>query len=367
MNILHLRSSEFFGGPERAILGQCLSLKKFNLMCASFVRGQKPNRFLKECAANGIKTIAVPESFTGDYRVIKKLRKIITEFRLDIIVTHDYKANFFGLHAVKGNRAKQVAHFRGSTAEDFKDRIYNRINWRTLNRIEHILTVSEPSRQILIERGITPESVHVVFNAINCNDETMNTNQSVKTLEGPIRVVAAGRLSYEKGYDVLINALALLPEDAPDFRVSIYGHGPDENKLKNMVNGLGLNGKVEFCGFIDDVKPVFRKSDFLILPSRSEGMPNVILEAWSENLGVLSTAVGGVPDMIKSGENGLLVDKENEPALAEKFRFALDNVELMHQYGRAGRETVEKRYSYQKQAELLEKIYKEIADSGDDN
>jgi len=361
VNILHLRSSEFFGGPERAIVGQCRSSKKFDMMCGSFLRGGKSNRFLEECKRSGIETICIPEGFTGDFRVVGKIREIIKSKRLDLIVTHDYKANFFTYYAVRKSGARQVAHFRGWTAEDFKDKIYNRINWIFLKKIPAVLTVSSTTRQLLINRGIPADRVSVVPNAIDCNDGIQPSRDGQRISGEKIKVVAAGRLSHEKGYDILLDAVSRIIKEAPPFVLSIYGHGPEEESLKEKAVKLGLADCVEFCGFVDDVKPVFRVSDFMVLPSRSEGMPNVILEAWSQKLGVLSTAVGGVPEMIQPGQNGLLVPSEDIPALADKLLFAFANPAEMYLYGEKGHETVREKYSYRKQAELLEKIYTEIA------
>lgn len=359
MNILHLRSSEFFGGPERAIIGQCRNLDKFKLMCASLVRRNQTSEFLKKCESFGIETIEIPESFPGDFRVIGRIRRIIREKELDLIVSHDYKANFFTYFAVRNTRARQIAHFRGSTTEDLKDKFYNTINWMFLRRISRILTVSSPSKKLLIDMGVSAEAVRVVPNAIECDETIEDKVSEDRSYGGDLKIVAAGRLSYEKGFDTLLKAVALLDGGTPAFKISIYGHGPEEEKLKRWVDEYDIFSRVEFCGFVDDIKPVFRHSDFLVLASRSEGMPNVILEAWSQKLGVLSTAVGGVPEMIEDGISGLLAPPENVNALSEKLRHALNNPGEMATYGKKGFEIAKERYSYRKQAELLEKIYTE--------
>ncbi|MEW5925077.1 MAG: glycosyltransferase family 4 protein [Candidatus Zixiibacteriota bacterium] len=363
MKILHLRSSEFFGGPERAIIGQCRHLKKFEMLCGSFIRGDKSSQFLSECENAGIKTIVIPDSFAGDIRLINKIKNIIENHRIDLIVSHDYKSNFFSHYAVKKTRCRQAAHFRGWTAEDTKDKFYNWINWTYLKKIPAILTVSETTKGLLVRRGIDSERIKVVFNAIECDESIIRDRRNNRASEDLLNVVAAGRLSREKGYDILLEAVSLIRESPPPFMISIYGHGPDEEMLKNMAEKLGITDVIKFCGFVDDIKPIFRRADFMVLPSRSEGMPNVVLEAWSQKLGVLSTAVGGVPEMIEPGQNGLLVPSEDPKALGEGLLQALNNPAKMDEYGEKGFETVRERYSYQKQAELLEKIYMDIVNS----
>ncbi|UCD94842.1 MAG: glycosyltransferase, partial [Candidatus Zixiibacteriota bacterium] len=322
IKILHLRSSEFFGGPERAIIGQCRSLTKFNLICVSFVRRGGGNRFLDECRKAGIETIVIRDSFPGDFRVIGQISRLVRDLQLDLVITHDYKSNVFAYYALRNAGARQVAHFRGRTAEDLKDKFYNYLNYIYLRKIPRVLTVSSTSREFLIGKGIKADAIRVVPNAIECRHPEKGDTREKRGAGAELRVVAAGRLSYEKGYDVLLRAISIIKDKAPRFVVSIYGHGPEREKLLRMVEELGISDKVRFCGFIDDVKAVFGESDFLILPSRSEGMPNVILEAWSQQLGVLSTAAGGVPEMIDHNVSGLLSVPDDTRALADRLIFA---------------------------------------------
>jgi glycosyltransferase involved in cell wall biosynthesis len=364
LNILHLRSSEFFGGPERAIIGQCRSLTEFNVLCGSFVRRGRRSRFLDECREHGIETVIIQESFPGDFRAVGRIRRLIRRLRVNLVITHDYKSNLFTYHAVRKTNARQVAHFRGKTAEDLKDRIYNLINYIYLKKIPRILTVSSTSREFLVKKGIRPGAIRVVPNAIECQNPDRARPDGNRDRGAVVKVVAAGRLSYEKGYDILLKAISSIKDKVPDFVVSIYGHGPEKGNLLRLVEELGVSDRVRFCGFIDDVKPVFRESDFLILPSRSEGMPNVILEAWSQQLGVLSTAVGGVPEMIEDNVSGLLSTPDDAEALADRLMYAIEHPDKMAEFGRKGFEIVRERYSYEKQAELLENIYTEFLEDG---
>ncbi len=359
MKILHLRASEFFGGPERAIIGQCLSLKGFDFLCGSFIRKGARNDFLNKCRGVGLKTVEISESFPGDIRVIKQIRKIISDNNISLVITHDYKSNFYCHRAIKGIDVKQISHFRGRTTEDTKVKLYNFIDWQILRKIPKIITVSDASKKLLVSKGVRPERIHVVFNAINCDNFTAEDTDNRDT-GGRLKMVAAGRLSYEKGYDILLKALAAIRGETAEFELSIYGHGPEEAKLRDMTDRLGLADMVRFCGFVDNIIPVFRDSDLLVLPSRSEGMPNVILEAWSQRLPVLAAAVGAVPDMLgNNDEYGLVVQPDNVESLAHRLIFALKNRKELKILGQRGFEKVRREYSFEKQAELLQAIYLE--------
>ncbi len=361
LKIIHLRSAEFFGGPERAIIGQSRSQADVNFVCASFVRGDGENTFLQRAQEAGLKTARIQDAFAGDFRVVGQIRRLVSEHRADILVCHDYKANFFGRLALKGTSVRQISHFRGKTDEDFKVRLYNFINSRLLRKVSTVLAVSEKSASFLRQLGVPASVIHVVPNAIEDAKLVAPDFRKKAQEDRPRRIIAAGRMSYEKGYDVLLDAVALVKEKAPPFIVQIYGFGPEQQNLQNQARRLGITDSIVFEGFADNMLPLFKESDFLVLPSRSEGMPNVILESWSQKLGVVSTTVGGVPEMIEHQVSGLLAAPEKPELLAEQVLYALTHPCDTIKYGEAGYELVRSKYCYAKQAELLGKIYRNAA------
>lgn len=365
-SVIHLRSSEFFGGPERAIIGQCTSMKDHVFTCVSFIRDGARNDFLEIARRSGIDTAELHEAFAGDFRVVGQLRKIVDECRADIVVCHDYKANFFGLRALKHGSVRQVAHFRGVTTEDRKVKLYNFINKHLLRRIPLVLTVSERSGKFLQELGVPSANIRVVPNAIE-NAKLVPPEYNKQVPENrPVRIVAAGRLSMEKGYDVLLHAVANVHQTVPPFTIAIYGHGPEEGRLKRMTEELGITHCIEFRGFVDAILPILQESDWLILPSRSEGMPNILLEAWSQKLGALCTAVGGVPEMIEHRVSGLLSPPENPNVLGDQMRYALEHPRRMIEFGQRGYELVRDRYNYDKQGDMLREIYRHCLENTSD-
>ncbi len=357
MNILHLRSSEFFGGPERAILGQCRTMTDAAFICASFVRRGEDNPFLAKARQYGLETAAIAESFAGDWRVIGRLQSLIKEKAIDLIVSHDYKGNFFGRKAARQCRIAHIAHFRGITREDKKVQLYNFIDKHTLRKLPCVLTVSQKSKNILEKMGVESGKIQVVFNAIESSKLAEPTFMREIDSSRPFRFIAAGRLSHEKGYDVLLRACALVKNAFTNFRVDIYGHGPEEANLKSMTDSLNLKEFIYFKGFVDDVLPVLKAADALVLPSRSEGMPNIVLEAWSQKLGVVSTAVGGVPEMIINDTGGLTCPPENPAALSEIMLRAIKHPNETIKFGTDGYHLVQTAYTFERQAEILRKIY----------
>jgi len=357
MNVMHLRSSEFFGGPERAILGQCRTMTDVDFVCASFIRGGQDNPFLQKAKDYGLKTEAITEGFAGDFRVVGKLKALIEKYKIDLIVSHDYKGNFFGRRVAAQCKIAHIAHFRGITLEDKKVRLYNYIDKTTLRKLLCVLTVSNKSKAILEDMGVDGNRIKVVFNAVESKKLVDQTFARTIDQSKPFLFVAAGRLSHEKGYDILLQACSQLKSSVDNFKVDIYGHGPEETPLKTMREELGLAGVVEFKGFVDDVLPVLKNADALVLPSRSEGMPNIILEAWSQKLGVVSTAVGGVPEMIIDSVGGLICQSEDPAALSELMLRVIQKPDDAVKFGEDGNNLVKTKYTFERQAEILREIY----------
>lgn len=356
MKIVHLRSSDQFGSPERLIIGQCRHLPQHQFVCASFVRRKQHNRFLQACREVGLTAAAIGESFAPDMRVVKKIKNLLTRSDADLLVTHDYKSNFYGYLATATSRHRHLAYFHGITSEDEKVRLYNVIDRFVLKRITPVVTVSRVTKEFLVSRGLAAGAVVVIPNAVD-SERIRKRAPRQRGSDSPLNLVAAGRFSREKGLDLLLEAIAVVRADCPAFVLHLYGQGPEETRLRKMVNDLKLQERVRFGGFVDDILPVFETMDFLVLPSRSEGMPVIVLEAWSRALGVLAAGVGGIPEMITDGVSGLLVAPDDVEALAEKLRWVLHHPSEMERLGATGQELVREKYTFAAQAPRLDDIY----------
>lgn len=359
MTILHLRSSDLFGSPERLIIGQCRHLPQFQFICGSYARNDVQPKFLTECANNGIPTVTFHESFPGDLRVIAQLRDVIKSKKIDLIVSHDYKSTFYGYWAVNGLETKRIAYYHGVTSEDFKVKIYNAFDSFMLKRTPKVIAVSEHTKRLLIHRGVAADKIVVVPNAVDT--ATLPTTPPTHKESGPVKLIGAGRFSYEKGFDLLLEAIACIHTDAPPFVLYLYGQGPEEERLRELVKKLKLEDRVLFMGFVADIRSVFKTMDALVMSSRSEGMPLIILEAWAERLGVLATTVGGIPEMLSDGQSGVLVPPYDISSLSAALRRIIENRTMMWQFGEEGYRLLYERYSLTRQATLLQDVYISMA------
>jgi len=177
--------------------------------------------------------------------------------------------------------------------------------------------------------------------------------------------VYAGKLNLGKGLEMLLRVWRELVAERSDIHLALVGSGGGnvlscEPALREYVEKNELAGSVTFTGFVHNVEHYLQAADFFVLPSDSEVLSIAILEALACELPVLSTRTGGTPEIIADGENGLLIDVKNEPALATRMRALLDDAAAATAMGKRGRETVLERYSMARIAERHTALFREL-------
>ena len=230
---------------------------------------------------------------------------------------------------------------------------------RAVHRARHVFTPSAYLRELVVGWGIPAERVSVSPNPAP-EVPALPPREELRAefgLEGPT-LAFAGRLMAAKALDVALAALAL----APAARLVIVGDGPDRAALERQRDALGLGSRVRFLGgrSRDDVLRIFRAADAVLLSSRWENFPHVIVEALAVGTPVIASAVGGVPEVVRDGENGLLVPAGDSEALAAAIRRLLGDDELRARLAAAAAPSVEsysaERLLGQIEAELVKAV-----------
>ena len=164
---------------------------------------------------------------------------------------------------------------------------------------------------------------------------------------GTVELLAVGRLAKHKGLDVLMTALAGLPQGL-HWRLSIMGEGPERGALTAQIAALGLGDRVALKGWAkrEDLPEIYRDADLFVLPSREEGMANVLMEAMCAGLPSVATRIAGSAEAVKDGETGLLVPKEDAASLTRALETLIRDPAARERYGRAARARVEATYSW---------------------
>jgi glycosyltransferase involved in cell wall biosynthesis len=173
-------------------------------------------------------------------------------------------------------------------------------------------------------------------------------------------LLAAGRLSAEKGHADLLDAFALLPTPVGSAsRLIIVGDGPERSALERRSAQLGLSGRVIFTGHQESVAPFYALANMFVLPSHSEGSPNVLLEAMSAGLPIITTNAGGAAELVLDGQSALVVPCRNPRAFSDAVARILEEPALAARLGAAA-QLVSKNYSPKDYAAALIAIYREV-------
>jgi glycosyltransferase involved in cell wall biosynthesis len=174
-------------------------------------------------------------------------------------------------------------------------------------------------------------------------------------------VGAAGRLSPEKGFGVLVDAAAIAVRSDPDLGFVVFGEGPLRPDLERAVLDRGLRGSFVFAGFRGDLDRLMPHFDLLALPSFTEGLPNVALEASAARVPVVATAVGGTPEVIRDGVTGYLVPPGLPADLAGRILDAVRSEEQRRAMGQRGRQWVEKSFTFEAQGLRYLELFEQLA------
>jgi glycosyltransferase involved in cell wall biosynthesis len=173
-------------------------------------------------------------------------------------------------------------------------------------------------------------------------------------------LVAVGRLEEQKGMDVLLEAVASLAGRGLDFVVAVAGDGSWRERLERTATGAGIESRVRWMGRVPDPGPLMLAADVFVLPSRWEGLPLTLLEAMARGRAVVASSVGGIPEVVADGENGVLVPAGDAGALASALERIIESPALRQKLGEGARESVERGYTWDGVVEAFETIYDEV-------
>ena len=235
-----------------------------------------------------------------------------------------------------------------------------------LRNMDCLVAVSERTGQDFKKLGFPESNVVYIPNGV----QIPSYQRPVK--KKPARVLTIARLSREKGIDVLLKAWSEVIKERTDLRLSIVGDGPLQAQMREMAQGLGVEPYVSFEGMMSNVEDFLREADLFVLPSRTEGMSNALLEAMSYGLPCVATNVGGNSELLgldqpavpskgfAIGQNGLIVNSEDSEGLAKAILLFIEDSHLSEEMGRRSRCFIQERYSIETIADKYIVLYQEL-------
>lgn len=349
------------------------------LVAGTIGRGEESMAFVAE--AKGVRVAVLDElgrkiSPFRDARAVLRLAQLIREERPAILHTHTAKAGAVGrLAAVLAGRSRPpiVVHtFHGHVLRGYFNRVVT-LGFRTLERLlagvtTKLIAVSPEVRDDLVALGVAPASKFAIIRLGIELDQRVGgrngardeTRRALGLAGDPFVVGWVGRMTAVKRTDLVVRAFRSLVDRGVDARLLLVGDGPDRDDLERLAHDLGVVKRCLFLGYQEDVARFYDAMDVLFLPSVNEGTPVSVIEALAAKRPAVATRVGGVPDVVRDGVDGFLVDSDDPGALADRLAELAGDPSRRTEMGEAGRARVLERYAVQRLVDDVDRLYRDL-------
>lgn len=354
------------------LLAKFLNKEKFNpiLACSSYPQLDKwCENFEKE----GIKVIRIAVKHKHDPRNFFHLKKILKDEKIDILHIHVWNpaSGRYAFLAANSCKVPIITTEHDPFKLSFLKNLFKK---STLKKVQTIITVSENNQKIL--QKLYPEhkkKIKVIHNGIDTvwwqsqllrftdEDRKKIKKQVFLANENTLIIISIAELHERKGLKYLIEAIPIVAKKYPETKLVIIGEGKDRKNLENLIKKLKIENHVLLAGKQKEIPKLLKSSDIFVLPSLREAFGLVILEAMITGIPAIGSKVGGIPEIVKNGENGLLVEPKNSEKLTYILTELIAQQKKRQKFASAGPKTVLKKFTAKKMAEGYEREYSKIA------
>jgi len=315
-------------------------------------------------------------SFKSDKAAYKKIKQIIEEFKPDIVHTHAAKAGALGRKAAKACGVPVIVHtFHGHVFHSYfgkvKTNIFKFIERRLAKKSDGIIAISDMQKKELsqIHKICPADKIKVIplgFDLDKFQEETSKRDvvrEKYNVKEEEIAIAIIGRLAPIKNHGLFLSIIEdVLSKTSKKIKVFIVGDGEERTSIEEKVIELNtqFDGEILMTSWIKNIGEFNAGMDIICLTSNNEGTPVSLIEAQAGNLAVVSTDVGGVRDIVKEGETGYIVPKNNVNLFSEKLLFLIENDETRKRFSKNGWNFVKEKFHYTTLVKNVNDYYKEL-------
>jgi glycosyltransferase involved in cell wall biosynthesis len=357
MKILYGITKSNFGGAQRYVFDLATTMKKQGHDVAVLCGGNGP--LVKKLEAEKIKTIRINE-MGRDIYIGEEIESFFKIWR----VLKNEKPDVFHINSSKmGGMGGLVGRLRGVKKIIFTVHgwAFNELRpawqkliikffvWLTILLSHKTICVSEKTKRDVEKWPFIKNRLVVIYNGILKFDLTSRVDKT-------FTVGTISELHKVKGLDILLEAWSKFRKNH-SAKLVIMNDGAERENLQNMANKLGISDSVIFKGFVDNARSFLSNFDIFCMPSRSEGLPYAILEAGFAGLPVIATPVGGIPEIIETGTNGVLVPVEDKNVLFSTLVLLSENAELRKRLGTNLKASIQEKFSFQRMVEETSSLY----------
>lgn len=368
INVLHLRDSPWFDGPGRTIVETARQIDpaQVRMHVAAFQPANSElTPFAEEAARRGVTLLPVLERSALDARTIGQVVSLIDRLEIDVLHAHELRSDLLAMLCRARRPVKLVTTAHGWIGNSRKRRWLNALDRQLMRFYDRVIAVSGRVREDLLRAGVKGGRIELLHNCLMLDEYAPGSDPDI--LRGTLGlgretsiVASIGRLSPEKGQSDFLRAARAVLDKGINAHFVFIGKGPEESRLRNLAEALGLSERVSFLGYRADMQVLYRGVDLVVQSSYTEGLPNVILEALWMQVPVVATRVGGTGEIIEDGVSGRLVPPGDEAALAEGMAAVLSDTASRQRFRDNGVEVIRSRFDFRQRTERMMSIYGDV-------
>ena len=325
----------------------------------------QPGWLADEARARSYPTYVLPLEHTVDVGWIGRVLYLLKHERVDLIHAHEFAMNTYGalLSVLTGVPCVTTIHGKNYSS----DKWHRRAAYRLVAHRTKMIAVSDDIKSFLAAAvGVSarhiatiPNGIHIERYAATDAAKTKFRTELGLSRHQPV-VGAIGRLEPVKGHTHLLTAAQRVCARYPETVFVLAGQGPLRDPLEQQANALGIARNMRFLGYRDDVATVLAGLDVFVLPSLSEGLPLSLLEAMAASKPIVASNVGGIPEVIRDGENGLLAAPATPTELADRILMLLADPSRAHFLAENARALVSARFGMTAMVGAYEDLYRQL-------
>ncbi len=363
LRVLHLISSSGLFGAENVLLNLARKTNgnKSIAYVGAFLNSQNPHlELIEEAKKYNLPTYILNSHGRFDLFSVFRLLNFLKKEKIDILHTHNYKSNLIGFFSARLAGIPIISTVHGYTNGSISLSLYENFDKFILKRLfDKVIVVNDAMFNNFDKR----KSV-VINNAVDTDKFShkpdRNFRKDLGITQDEMIVGTVGRLSIEKNQELLIKTINELKKKYSNLKCIIVGDGPLKERLQYLVSNLKLEDKIIFTGNQSDVVSLYKTFDIFVLPSLTEGMPIVILEAFASGVAVISSNVGGIHDIVLHDKTGLLFDSGDVKGLARNLSLLIESKEKRMSLAENAKKFVHKNYSLEKMVSSYMEVYSHV-------
>ena len=368
MRVMQVMGGGDVGGAKTQIMNTVTGLAVRNeVMLISFRAGP----FADEARERGIDVRVIEKR--NPFAAARAMRDLVDEFRPDIIHCHGGRANLMGAMVRRSRHIPVLTTVHSDYKLDYlgnplKQHTFGTANAVALRFLDFYQPVADRMARTLIARGFDPERIVKIYNGMEFRRPTgdfdraayLRDTYGAEIEEGDVLCGIAARLTAVKDIATTVRAFARALKEAPQLRLFIAGDGEDEAMLRRLCKELGVTDRVTFCGWVSPVEPFFRSMDINLLSSVSETFPYSILEGICAGCATITSDVGGMPELIDTGENGYIFPVGDDKQCARYLVRLANDPAQRRTFAEALYEKASQNFSKEKMCERQEANYRHL-------